>query len=64
MKLLDIVMLKEEDKEHGVSKGCIGTIVDVLGDGDVFTVEFFDENGDTIMDALMTEYKENQLEIC
>ena len=64
MKLLDIVMLKEEDKEHGVPKGCIGKIVDVLGDGDVFTVEFFDENGDTIMDALMTECKENQLEIC
>ena len=63
MKLLDIVKLKEDDKVHGVKSSYQGTIVDVLGDGDVFTVEFFDDKGETIMDALMTEYSEDDLEL-
>ncbi len=62
MKLHDIVRLKEEDKDRGVPAGCQGTIVDVH-EGGFFTVEFSDENGDTIIDALMTEYREDQLEL-
>lgn len=60
-KLLDIVRLKEDDLEVGVKKTYTGTIVDVLGNGEAFTVEFIDENGDMIEKAIMKEYTADQL---
>ena len=52
MKLHDIVRLKEDDLKHGVKKEHDGVIVDVCAPG-VFTIEFFDDEGFTIMPALM-----------
>lgn len=60
MKELDIVRLKENDKEAGVTTGCLGTIVDVIAPG-LFTVEFVDNDGETITPALMKTYDESQL---
>ena len=60
-KLLDIVRLKEDDLEVGVKKTYTGTIVDVLGNGEAFTVEFIDENDDMIEKAIMKEYTADQL---
>ena len=59
--LYDIVKLKEDDKSHGVKKSFTGTVVDVLGKGEAYTVEFFDDTGETIEDALLTEYKAEDL---
>ena len=47
LKLFDTVTLKNDDPETGVKAGTEGTIVDVLGNGKAFTVEFFDEDGNT-----------------
>ena len=41
LKLFDIVTLKNDDPETRVKAGTEGTIVDVLGNGKAFTVEFF-----------------------
>ena len=59
--LYDVVKLKEDDASHGVKKSFAGTIVDVLADGEAYTVEFFDEKGETIEKALLTEYKPEEL---
>lgn len=45
LKLFDTVTLKNDDPETEVKAGTEGTIVDVLGNGKAFTVEFFDEDG-------------------
>ena len=42
--------------------GTEGTIVDILGNGKAFTVEFFDEDGNTIEASLCTEYTPEQLQ--
>ncbi len=63
MELLDIVKLKKDDEKHGVKESYQGTIVDVHGNGDVFTVEFFDDDGKTIDEALWTVYNEDDLEL-
>lgn len=52
LKLFDTVTLKNDDPETGVKAGTEGTIVDVLGNGKAFTVEFFDEDGNTIEASL------------
>ena len=44
-----------------MKKTYTGTIVDVLGNGEAFTVEFIDENGDMIEKAIMKEYTADQL---
>ena len=62
LKLFDIVPLKNDDPETGIKAGTEGTIVDVLGNGKVFTVEFFDEAGNTIGASLYTEYTPEQLQ--
>ena len=59
LKLFDIVTLKNDDPETRVKAG---TIVDVLGNGKAFTVEFFDEDGNTIEASLYTEYTPAQLQ--
>lgn len=62
LKLLDIVILKTDDPETGIKAGTEGTIVDVLGNGKAFTVEFFNEDGNTIEASLYTEYTPEQLQ--
>ena len=61
LKLFDMVRLRSDDEEHGVKSTYDGTVVDVLADGEAYTVEFFDENGETVESALFTEYTESQL---
>ena len=61
--LLDVVRLKNDDIEAGVKKTYKGAIVDVLDKGQAFTVEFFDEKGNTVEKALFKEYTTDQLEL-
>ncbi len=62
IELLDIVILKTDDPKTGIKAGTEGTIVDILGNGKAFTVEFFDEDGNTIEASLCTEYTPEQLQ--
>lgn len=61
-ELLDIVRVKKEYPELSLTPNNIGTIVDVHNDGEAYTVEFIDENGDTIEKALYAEFAESELE--
>jgi hypothetical protein len=44
MRLLDVVALTEDIPDHGLRRGQVGTIVEILGP-DVFEVEFADNEG-------------------
>ena len=59
--LYDIVVLREDDPEAGVKAGTEGTVVYIQDNGEAYTVEFFDENGDTIEDALFKDFLPSQL---
>lgn len=62
LKLYDIVKLKNERPDLKIKTNNIGVVVDVLKDGEAYTVEFTDENGVTIENSLFVEFKENELE--
>ena len=63
LSLFDIVRLKEDEERFGVKTSYDGAIVDVLGGGEAYTVEFINEDGETIEDALLVEYREKDLEL-
>ena len=46
LRLLDVVALTENLPEHGLCRGQVGTIVEIL-DPDVYEVEFSDDDGQT-----------------
>jgi ribosomal protein L35AE/L33A len=60
LKLLDIV--KADDPDTGLKAGTEGTIVDVHGNHEAYTVEFSDEDGNTIEEALFKDYLPAQLQ--
>ena len=60
-ELYDTVVLLEDDPDTGVKAGTEGTVVYIQGNGEAYTVEFFDENGDTIEDALFKDFLPSQL---
>ena len=45
IKLLDVVALTEDIPEHNLKCGEVSTVVEILSDGEVFEVEFSDDNG-------------------
>lgn len=47
IELLDTVALTEDVPEYGLIAGEVGAVVEVLGDGDAFEVEFCDNSGMT-----------------
>lgn len=57
---LDIVRLKVDDHEAGVLTSFLGTIVDVHAKGH-YTVEFINEQGETIIPALYKVYTDKDL---
>jgi hypothetical protein len=57
IQLLDVVALVEDLLEHGLLRGQVGTVVEVL-DRDVFEVEFSDDEGRTYA---MLPLRANQL---
>ena len=61
LKLLDVVKLKNDREDVGVKASFIGTVVDVLENGEAYTVEFTDENKETIMKSLYTTFNEDEL---
>lgn len=47
IKLLDVVALTVDIPEANLWAGQVGTVVDILADGNAFEVEFCDRNGRT-----------------
>ena len=47
INLLDTVALTEDVPAHGLTAGEVGAVVEVLGDGEAFEVEFCDNTGAT-----------------
>ena len=47
VKLLDVVALTSDLPEYNLSRGQVGTVVEVLASGVAFEVEFSDRNGRT-----------------
>jgi hypothetical protein len=47
IRLLDVVALSVDLPEDNLYRGQVGTVVDVLADGEAFEVEFSDRNGRT-----------------
>ena len=52
IKELDMVVLKHDIKEHGLTEGDIGAVVHCYGSGNAYEVEFVTAEGKTI--ALIT----------
>lgn len=61
-ELYDIVRVKKEYPELSLTPNNIGTIVDIHNGGKAYTVEFIDENFETIEEALYREFSESELE--
>jgi hypothetical protein len=47
IQLLDVVALTAGIPEYGLHRGQVGTVVDILADGQAFEVEFCDREGRT-----------------
>ena len=47
VKLLDVVALTVDFPEYNLWRGQVGTVVEILANGDAFEVEFSDRNGRT-----------------
>jgi Domain of unknown function (DUF4926) len=47
IRLLGVVALLEDIPEHGLTRGQVGTVVEILGP-DVYEVEFADKSGRSI----------------
>ncbi|WP_295436569.1 DUF4926 domain-containing protein [uncultured Thiodictyon sp.] len=47
IRLLDVVALASRIPEYGLDRGQVGTVVDILADGQAFEVEFCDRAGRT-----------------
>lgn len=47
IKLLDVVALTVDLPEHDLRRGQVGTVVEILGAGAAFEVEFADREGRT-----------------
>ena len=60
IKLLDVVALTEDIPEHNLKRGEVGTVVEILSDGEAFEVEFSDDNGQM---SKCTSFLASQLEV-
>ena len=61
--LYDIVKLKKDRPDIGVYTTNVGVIVDYVKNDNVYTVEFFDENDETIKKALFEYFSPDELEL-
>jgi hypothetical protein len=58
IRVLDVVALTEDIPDRGLLRGQVGTVVESLGPGAVFEVEFLDNDGRTYA---MLPLRTNQL---
>ncbi len=60
-KELDVVKLKNDDDVRNVKADFLGVIVDVQANGQALNVEFVNDDGDTVLEALDHYYSPNEL---
>lgn len=58
IKLLDVVALTEDIPKHNLKRGEVGTVVEILANGEAYEVEFSDDNGQMYK---CTSFLESQL---
>ena len=61
--LYDVVSINHDMEEIGLKKGQQGTIVDVLGGGSAYVVEFYGDGGETIEDSLFSDFRPDELSL-
>jgi hypothetical protein len=61
LELYDVVAINRNDEQRGLKKDQQGTIIDILANGEAYVVEFYDEDGNTVEDALFANYKPSDL---
>lgn len=61
LKIHDVVKLKKDREDLGISSSDLGSVVDILQGGEAYIVEFIDDDGETIEDSLFTEFTESEL---
>ncbi len=62
-KLYDVVRLKDDRLDIGVKKTNIGTIIDYIEKDNVYSVEFVDENNETIEESIFEYFSPNEIEL-
>ena len=60
-KLYDVVKLKNSRPDIGIKENNMGSIIDIIGNGKAYTVEFFDENNETIEESIYEYFEEDDL---
>lgn len=60
-KELDIVKLKNDDDKRNVKSNFFGVVVDVQANGQAINIEFVNEAGCTVLEALEHYYSPNEL---
>lgn len=61
IKELDVVKLKNDDTERNVKSNFLGVVVDVQANGQALNVEFMNDEGNTVLEALDHYYSPNEL---
>ena len=59
--LHELVALKVDRDDIGVKSTFIGTVIDVVGDGAAYSVEFMDDNNETVEDSIFAYFLEDEL---
>ena len=59
--LYDIVILKTDRPDVNLTKGLEGVIIDYVEADNVYSVEFYDENGETIEDSVLAYFTPDEL---
>jgi len=60
-KLYDVVKLKKSRPDIGIKINNIGSIIDIIENGKAYTVEFIDENNETIEEGIYEYFDESEL---
>ena len=59
--LHELVALKVDRDDIGVKSTFLGTVIDVVDDGAAYSVEFVDDNGETVEDSIFAYFLEDEL---
>ena len=59
--LYDVVKLKKDRHDIGINEKDKGAIIDIIENGKAYTVEFFDENDETIEESIYQYFVESDL---
>lgn len=64
LNLLDVVALTNDLPEYQLYRGQVGTVVEILAEGDAFEVEFSDQEGRTYESIALQDSQMMVLHFC